>query len=396
MVETGGWGGIAHYAWNLCQALAQEGVDLVLFTNAQYELAALPCSFRAEWCFDAAVGYVRTAGALLRRLSILSPDVVHVQSLISTRFDALLWPFIRRRMPLIMTAHNVRGHENTPWASWTAWRCFRTADAVIVHTQESADTLTRGVSRGTRVRLIRHGDYAFFEAAERQDRKEARRLLDLPRDRKLVLAFGAIRPYKGILGLIAALPRIRVRHPDAHLVIVGPLLVGTQDEYREAIKKAGVEAGVTFRPQYVPHDRVGTYFAAADVAVYNYREVTDSGSLRIACSLNTPVVATAVGGFREFLTDGVTGRLVPSGASELLAEAISDVLADPPGAVKMAEAARALATSAWSWADSAKATLALYHELLGIRSSESPRLLSSQDGSEAPAPPIGTTKTHGT
>ncbi len=58
---------------------------------------------------------------------------------------------------------------------------------------------------------------------------------------------------------------------------------------------------------------VARYFAAADVAVFNYRDITDSGSLRLACDLGTPVVATAVGSFGEFLTDGATARLVEPG-----------------------------------------------------------------------------------
>jgi glycosyltransferase involved in cell wall biosynthesis len=369
MIETGGWGGIAHYAWNLCQALAEERTDVVLLTNARYELAALPSAFRVEPCFDEANGYLRTAGALLRRLSALGPDIVHVQSLLSTRFDALLWPLVRRRRPMVMTAHNVRGHERARWESWTVWRCIRAADAVIVHTEESAQVAAARLRPGAQVRVIRHGDYGFFASESVPGRQEARRLLDLPENARVLLAFGAIRPYKGILELIGALPRIRIRQPDVHLVIVGPLLVGTEGEYRAAIRKAGVEAAVAFRPQYVPHERVAPYFAAADVAVYNYRDVTDSGSLRIACSLGTPVVATSVGGFREFLTDGVTGRLVPPGAPELLVEAISDVLDDPATAARMAAAARALAASRWSWADSAAATLALYAELLGAKPS---------------------------
>ncbi|HEY7676234.1 MAG TPA: hypothetical protein VIG69_04130 [Candidatus Methylomirabilis sp.] len=51
MVETGGWGGIAHYAWNLCQALAGEGADVCLLTNERYELGGLPRAFRVEPCF---------------------------------------------------------------------------------------------------------------------------------------------------------------------------------------------------------------------------------------------------------------------------------------------------------------------------------------------------------
>jgi glycosyltransferase involved in cell wall biosynthesis len=364
MVETGGWGGIAHYSWNLCQALAQEGADVVLLTNAWYELEALPSAFRVEPCFDATVGYLRTAGVLMRRLSALNPDIVHVQSLISTRFDALLWPFVRRGRPVVITAHNVREHETAHWESWTLWRCLRRADAVVVHTEESARVVTARLRPGAQIRVIRHGDYAFFAGGGADEQEQARRLLDLPITARVLLAFGAIRPYKGIRELIAAFPRIRARHPDAYLVIAGPLMVGSEVEYWEAIRQAGVEAGVAFRPHYVPHDSVATYFRAADVAVYNYHDVTDSGSLRIACTLGTPVVATSVGGFREFLTDGVTARLVPPGVPERLVDAIGDVLADQAGAARMAEAARALSASSWSWADSARRTLSLYGTLM--------------------------------
>jgi glycosyltransferase involved in cell wall biosynthesis len=360
MVETGGWGGIAHYAWNLCQALADEGAEVVLLTNTRYELAVLPRAFQVEPCFDGRAGYVRTVGSFLHRLSALAPDIVHVQSLVSTRFDALLWPLVKRRVPLVMTAHNVRSHESAHWENWTLWRCLRLADAVVVHTGESAQVARARLRPGARIRVIHHGDYAFFAGNAVPELQQARRLLSLPIDGKLLLAFGAIRPYKGIRELIEAFGRIRARHPDAHLVIAGPLLVGTEREYRNAIRRAGVEGAVAFRPAYVPHEQVAWYFAAADVAVYNYRDVTDSGSLRIACGLGTPVVATAVGAFREFLADGVSGRLVPPGDPAGLAAAVAELLDDPARAVHLAEAARRLADTLWSWADSAKATLDLY------------------------------------
>jgi len=82
-----------------------------------------------------------------------------------------------------------------------------------------------------------------------------------------------------------------------------------------------------------------------------------------ACDLGAPVVATAVGSFREFLTDGVTARLVEPGDTPALVAALAAVLADPEGAARMARAARALAASVWSWAESAKATAALYETI---------------------------------
>jgi glycosyltransferase involved in cell wall biosynthesis len=367
MIETGGWGGIAHYAWNLCQALAGNGAAVTLLTNTALELAAHPRRFAVDGCFDSLAGYPRTALTLLGRLTRLRPDVIHVQSAVSTRFDALLWPLLRRRAPLVMTAHNVRSHEPARWESWTLWRCLRTADAVIVHTAESAQVVASRLGAGKLVRVVHHGHYDFFVRAAEEDRVAARRRLDLPLDGKILLAFGAIRPYKGLLELIATLPRIRQRHPDAFLVIAGPLLVGKENEYREAIRRAGMEQATAFRSRYVPHEQVAAYFAAADVALYNYRDVTDSGSLRIACSLGTPVVATAVGGFREFLADGRTGRLVPAGDVASLASAVCDTLDDPASAGRMAAAARALAGSRWSWADSARTTLEVYGAVEGVR-----------------------------
>lgn len=364
MIETGGWGGIAHYAWNLCQALAQEGANVILLTNARYELADLPRAFQTELCFNAADGYVWTASALLRRLSAPSPDIVHVQSLISTRFDVLLWPFVRRRIPLVMTAHNIRSHESSPWEAWTTWRSFRAADALIVHTNESIRIATQRLGSRPVVALIHHGDYSFFAPAQPPSQSDARNRLRLPPSVPLLLAFGAIRPYKGILELFQTLALVRKRHPGAHLLIAGPLLVGSEVEYRGAIERARLGDAVTFRPQYVPHAEVALHFAAADVAVYNYSEVTDSGALRIACSLGTPVVATAVGAFREFLQDGVTGRLVPPHNPAVLTAAICDLLEDREAALRMATAARDLAVSRWSWQDSARQTIALYEALV--------------------------------
>src|SRR6185436_10358056 len=173
------------------------------------------------------------------------------------------------------------------------------ADAVVVHTRTAAEIARRRLPADARVELIHHGDAGFLHRGARPDRLAARAALDLPRAASIVLVFGAIRPYKGIHGVIASMPALRRRHPAARLVIAGPLLVGTEGEYREAIRRAGV----------------------ADAAVFNYRDITDSGSLRLACDLGTPVVATSVGSFREFLTDGVTARLVEPGDTPALVAA---------------------------------------------------------------------------
>ncbi len=56
-------------------------------------------------------------------------------------------------------------------------------------------------------------------------------------------------------------------------------------------------------------------------------------------ALGAPVVASDVGGLRELIEDGVTGRLAQVGSSDDLASAISSVLLDKAAAAEMAAAA---------------------------------------------------------
>ena len=369
IVETGGWGGIAHYAWNLSEALAQEGAGVRLLTNTVYELENLRCSFDVTKCVSGKSKYPKNAVSLWRALNTWQPEVIHVQSLLSSNLDLFLWPLIAR-CPLVFTAHNIQGHEGRTHADWTLERCYRSADAVVAHTHASQQHLADLLGPRARVELIRQGDYAFFGGPGAVSRGEARRRLGLPEGGRVLLMFGAIRPYKGILDVISVLPVIRAAHPDVMLVVAGPLLAGSQAEYLRAIRQARVEPAVVFRPAYVPHDRVSDYFHAADAAVFNYQDITDSAALRIACSLGVPVVATAVGGFREFLSDRVTGRLVAPRDREALATAVIDLLSNPAEAKRLADAARALAGQVWSWRDSARATLQLYRSLCSTGPSE--------------------------
>ncbi|PYN17567.1 MAG: hypothetical protein DME05_04195, partial [Candidatus Rokuibacteriota bacterium] len=69
MVETGGWGGIGHYTFNLCAALAAAGVEVSLLTNRKFELADRPHRFDVDGCFDGNAGYLGNVKALRTRLA---------------------------------------------------------------------------------------------------------------------------------------------------------------------------------------------------------------------------------------------------------------------------------------------------------------------------------------
>ncbi|MDP1569404.1 MAG: glycosyltransferase family 4 protein [Vicinamibacterales bacterium] len=85
-----------------------------------------------------------------------------------------------------------------------------------------------------------------------------------------------------------------------------------------------------------------------------------------AASLGVPLVATAVGGMREVIEDGVSGLLVPHGDPAAMTRALCRVITDDGLAARLSAGGRALA-EALSPARERDAWLALYARLLEVR-----------------------------
>ena len=70
---------------------------------------------------------------------------------------------------------------------------------------------------------------------------------------------------------------------------------------------------------YVSNDQTASLFERAQVAVCPYVNATQSGVVLTAFAFGCPVVATDAGGLPEYVTDGVSGSVVPAGDDAALA-----------------------------------------------------------------------------
>jgi starch synthase len=77
------------------------------------------------------------------------------------------------------------------------------------------------------------------------------------------------------------------------------------------------------------------------------------------------VVASAVGGIPEVVSDGETGLLVPPDDPAALATALNELLDDPGRAADMGRLGRERAITDFGWPAIAAQTAALYAELAG-------------------------------
>jgi glycosyltransferase involved in cell wall biosynthesis len=190
-------------------------------------------------------------------------------------------------------------------------------DCFIAQSGVVRDELLRFRPRAL-VREVPHPVYSIFPPGPSRD--ESRRTLGIT-TRRLVLFFGFIRDYKGLMTLIRALAGITA-DLDVGL-LVGGEFYENDAPYRQEVRRLGLEHRVFWHDRYIPNEEVGRFFSAAEAVVLPYHAATQSGIIQIAVNFGTPVITTNVGGLPEVVRHGEMGYVVPPESPEELARAIT-------------------------------------------------------------------------
>jgi D-inositol-3-phosphate glycosyltransferase len=149
---------------------------------------------------------------------------------------------------------------------------------------------------------------------------------------RVLLFVGRLTPIKGLEVLLSALARVRARRPadePLRLVVVGgdkeEPWAGEGGRFRRMARDLGLQDCVEFRgPQ--PQGVLPDYYRAADVCLMPSRYESFGMVALEAMACGVPVVASRVGGLAALVQDGVTGVLVPEGAPEPVAVAVTALL----------------------------------------------------------------------
>ncbi|MDA0746132.1 MAG: glycosyltransferase family 4 protein [bacterium] len=375
MLEPGGWGGICHYAYNQCCALAEQGTDLTLITNQNYELQDRPTPFTLAQVIDPSGPYSQNLRKILHVLRQVRPHILHIHSTLSARRDwaALL---ASRLLPfrVVLTVHNVLPHDQAereaPGLTQSLRLIYRLAHGLIVHSQQNRNDLqNRFLLPPGRIHVIPHGDYSFARGTNTAHTSaEARTRLGYSAEHRVILCFGTLRPYKGIHDLIPAFAHVVKSMPQARLLIAGKPMGVDPAAYRAQIATLELQDTVQLHLGYVPMAEIEHYFQAADLVVFPYTNIYQSGALQLAYAFAKPVVATTVGSFPETVRDGENGKLVPPEDPITFAHAMLDILNQPDDVrQKMGERSLHLAQSQYGWPEIATRTVELYRRVQALR-----------------------------
>jgi len=199
---------------------------------------------------------------------------------------------------VVWTVHNLSGHEqwHPRWAAWM-WRRFtRRIDAYIALTAEGREAalLRYPNLRAVPGFVIPHGHYR--DAYPREATREmARKVLGVPASSRVIAFFGTVRPYKNVPALVAAFRD--VPGEEWRLIVAGqPWSAALRAQLRDA---ASQDPRILLFPAFVPRQQVQLYLRAADLLVFPYREVLNSGSALLALSFDRPVLIPERGAMAE-------------------------------------------------------------------------------------------------
>ena len=178
---------------------------------------------------------------------------------------------------------------------------------------------------------------------------------------------GSFYDYEGLDDLIAAMPLLRERHPDARLLLVGggPM----EDSLRAQAAASPAHEAIVFAGR-VPHEEVERYYSLVDVLAYPRKKsrltdlVTPLKPLE-AMAQRRIVAASDVGGHRELIADGETGILFAPDDPAACATALADLIDRSESWDAMRDAGRTHVASRHDWARNVENYRAVYHRLVG-------------------------------
>ena len=209
----------------------------------------------------------------------------------------------------------------------------RMTDLFIANSEAvRTDTLAREPVKPSNIIVIHNGlDLGRFDAAP--DAALAARLGVA--GRRCAIVVSNFIDYKGHAYLLRAWRELLRRFPSAVVMLVGDGVLRREMErladelqIRHSVLFLGVRSDVP------------ALLAVADLYVHPSLQEGYSNALLEAMAAGKAVVATAVGGNVEAVSDGVNGLLVPPQDSIALEAAMSRLLADLPAARRMGELAR--------------------------------------------------------
>lgn len=222
---------------------------------------------------------------------------------------------------ILFVCHNVFPHERFPMDRFLTRLVLNQGDYFMTQSYMDARDL-QSIKADAAYVVTPHPTYNAFKMKD-LSKEEARNILNIRKEDKVMLFFGFVREYKGLKYLLEAMKEITGKVSGIQLWVVGDF--GSDREvYINKINDLHLQENIKIVEGYIADSEVEKYFAASNLVVLPYISATQSGIVQIAYGFQKPVLVTDVGGLPDVVTDHRTGYVVKSESGTAIADAICD------------------------------------------------------------------------
>lgn len=322
-------GGTEIQTLNLAKALVQADMEvtLVLYFGANPQLSTFFVQEGVavrDLAIDPQKGLLKTFLSILSFLRATNSDIVHVQYM-----NPGLIPIIAAKLAavpvLIGQIHQPATYYKTihKWlVNLAAFLCDYFI-SVSLNTQKSwfnKQVLYQKGNKMPKNSTMYNSLYHVFQA------DQARLLLRSQDPILRIAVVGRLRWEKGQRFAIEAFAKLTRVHSACHLHVVG---IGEDEPMlRDLVQELSIADRVTFHGQLLPQELNTLYHQIHLMIVPSQYEAFGLTAIE-AMNYQIPVIASAVDGLQEVVSDGENGFLVPFGDAESIADRLSILARDP-------------------------------------------------------------------
>ena len=383
-------GGMNIYVVESAQRMAAMGVEVDIFTRRtetdQPEVVEISKGVRVRY-FDCGHGHL-TKEQLPAHILGLSKEFLRIVR--NENYDAIhshYWISGKVAMPaaaelgipLMHTMHTMARVKNLNLAEGETpepmirvqgeTQVASAAQALIANTDSEAASLVSLYEACPDIVHVVAPGVDLYTFTPGQGRKTARETIGTPLDALVVTFVGRIQPHKGPEVLIRATSELVKHSPLMRSKLIVNIIGGASGANTEEVERLqelttwlGIDDVVRFAPP-VPRAELPQWYRAADlVCVPSYSESFGLVALE-AQACGTPVIATAVGGLRTAVADGISGVLVDGHDPKAWSSVIARLLQEPQRRVLLSMGAVEHA-SHFGWDATARGTLDIYDQVI--------------------------------
>jgi len=375
LVEKECGGGVENVAYNLTVKMMELGHEIYFFSSAinrtesieKYQKITI---YRYKKSFNIGRSPV-SFDFLYKPLQLkINPDIIHAHLGNLPAPLTAYWFAKKKNKPFIITYHGDHiGQFGDPLRRTGVFLhrlCFADfllskADVIIALSEYNVNESKYLKKYREKITVIPNG-INLEEFNIPLSKEEARKQLDIPLDKKIILFVGNLIQIKAPDVLIDAMKKIVKEIPESHLIFVGDGVIRSQLEIQ--IKKLGIETYVTFVGSVIDTYKKVLYYKAADVFVLPSFSEGFPIVLLEASACGLPLVVSGLESFRSIVRENYNGLFSKTGDQDDLANKIIFLLQNEDVIKKYGKNAKEKVKT-FTWNRIAKETEKLYFDIIG-------------------------------